>query len=135
MRLLGIDPGEKRIGVAISDETATLARPLQILTHTARLADAALIAQIAAEHNVARIIVGQSFGTDGKPNVSGRRAARLAAAIRTQTGIPVELWDEDFTTADTIQARQALGIRNRRDAHIDDRAAAAILQSYLDAHP
>ncbi|TAK14892.1 MAG: Holliday junction resolvase RuvX [Anaerolineae bacterium] len=133
MRLLAIDPGEKRIGVAISDESASLARPLQIISHTARLADAALIAQVARDHQVARIIVGQSFGLDGKPNVSGRRAARLAAAIRTQTDIPVELWDEDFTTADTLQVRRALGTRDR-SAHIDDRAAAAILQSYLDAH-
>ncbi len=133
MRILAVDPGEKRHGIAISDPTATLARPLLILTHTSRALDAAEIAALARDHQVERILVGQSLGDDSKPNLSGRRAARLAAAIRTQTDTPVELWNEDFSTRTAIDGRIAAGASRRTRAKpIDDLAAAAILQDYLD---
>jgi putative holliday junction resolvase len=136
LRILAVDPGEKRIGLALSDPSATIAGPLQVLQHVSRPVDAAVIAQIAAEHEVDRIIVGQVLDLEGKPNVSGRRAARLAAAIRTQTETPVVLWNEDFSTQDARTARIELGSkRTKRSGHLDELAATVILQSYLDSLP
>lgn len=134
MYILAVDPGEKRIGLALSDATGTIANPLQVLLHVSRPLDAASIAQIAADNECSHIIVGQALDMDGKPNLSGRRAARLAAAIRTQTELPVELWQEDFSTQDARQARQTLGARrSKRSGHLDELAATIILQTYLDA--
>lgn len=135
MRILGIDPGDKNIGVAISDPTCTIAKPLTVLQHVSRPIDAASIAGLARENNIEKIIVGQSFDLDGKPNFQGRKAARLAAAIRTQTKIIVELWDESFSTQEARSARIALGTtRSKRGGHLDELAATVILQSYLDYH-
>jgi putative Holliday junction resolvase len=134
MRILAVDPGEKRIGIAISDPTGTIANPLTVLKHISRPIDAASIAQLAQEHDAGRIVVGQSLDVDGEPTVSGRRAARLAAAIRGQTDLPVELWDESGSTQEARAARIALGSpRHKRGWHLDELAATVILQSYLDA--
>ena len=136
MRILGVDPGEKRIGLAISDPTGTLARPMGVMAHTNRQADAAEIASLAEIKQVGLIIIGQASDLDGKPNYSGRKARRLAAAIRTQTDIPVDMWDESYSTKDAQRTRVILGRKkNAGNQHLDDRAAAIILQSYLDAHP
>jgi putative Holliday junction resolvase len=136
MRILGVDPGGKRIGLAISDPTGTLARPLQVIPHINRRTDAAEIAARAAAEQAELIVVGQATDIDGKPNYSGRKSRRLAGAIRAQTDIPVELWDESYSTKDAQRTRVILGRKkNSGNQHLDDRAAAIILQSYLDAHP
>ncbi len=135
MKILAVDHGEKRIGLAISDPTGTLARPLAVFEHSARLVDAARVAQTAAEEGAERIVVGQSFDEDGLPNLAGRRAARFAESLRTQTCLPVELWDEAFTTQDVRRARIEMGgSRRQRSGHMDAAAAAFLLQSYLDAN-
>ena len=139
MRILAVDPGEKRIGLAISDPTATIANPLQVLVHIARLTDAAAIAAIAAEREAGLIIVGQALDDDGNPTPQSRRARRLAEAIRSQTDLPVELWDESGSTQAARQAHIAMGgtrrSRQRRGhGHLDELAATYILQTYLDAH-
>ncbi len=134
MRILAIDPGEKRIGVAISDPTGTIANPLTVIAHVSRLTDAAVIAQLAHEHNVERIIVGQALNEENRPTPQSRRAYKLAAAIRTQTSIPVELWDESGSTQAARQSRLAMGVsRRKRRGHLDDIAATYLLQTYLDA--
>jgi putative Holliday junction resolvase len=132
MRILAVDPGEKRIGLALSDPTATLATPLQVLHHDSRDTDAARIATIAKERQVELIIVGQSFGDDGQPTPRGRSAARLAAAIRAASDLPVELRDEDSSSTNAHAARRAVGSRGK--SAIDAEAAANILQNYLDEH-
>ena len=135
-RILAVDHGEKRIGLALSDETATLAAPLGVLNHVSRALDAARVAEVAREKEAAQIVVGQSFDEAGIPNAAGRRAARFAAALRTQTDLPVELWDESLTTQDAQAARLAGGApRRKRSGHLDDLAAAVLLQSYLDTLP
>lgn len=135
MRILCVDPGEKRIGTAISDATGTLARPLTLIQHITRTIDAASIASLAADHQVEIIVVGQALDFDGKPNLSGRRAARLAGAIRTQTEIPVKLWDESGSTNAARRVPEELGVKRKKSSEpLDDYAAAIILQSYLDAH-
>jgi putative Holliday junction resolvase len=134
MRILAVDPGEKRIGIAISDPTGMIANPLMIIRHVSRPIDAATIAQIGREQQAGRIIIGQALDADGRPTPQSRRAARLAAAIRDQTDLPIELWDESGSTQTARSARIMLGVRRqKRSGHLDELAAAIILQSYLDA--
>jgi putative Holliday junction resolvase len=135
MRILAVDPGSKRIGLALSDPTGSIANPLAVLQHVSRLVDAAAVAEQAATHAAGLIIVGQSFDEDGNPSFEGRRAGRFAEALRTQTAIPVILWDESFTTRDARLARLQMGAsRKRRSGHLDDLAATLLLQSYLDSN-
>lgn len=135
MRILAVDPGQKNIGIALSDETGTIASPLTVIQHVKREIDAAQVAAIAAENNARLIVIGQSFDIDGKPNFEGRRSARFARALQTQTDIPIELWDESHSTQIARQAAIQMGVRRKkRRGHLDEIAATVILQSYLDAH-
>ncbi len=136
MRILAVDPGEKRIGIAVSDPSGTIANPLTVLKHVSRPIDAAAIAQLAEQAGAGLIVVGQAIDEEGLPTVQGRRAARLAAAIRQQTAIPVTLWDESDSTVAARLARIAMNApRRKRGGHLDELAATYILQTYLDAHP
>lgn len=133
MRVLAIDPGEKRIGIAISDPTGTIASPVMVIKHNSRQVDAAAIVKLALENEVGTIIVGQSLDEEGLPTPEGRRSGRLAEAIQSQTSLPVILWDESGSTQEARAARIAMGVsRRKRRGHQDDLAAAIILQSYLD---
>ncbi len=135
MRIMAIDPGEKNIGIALSDPTGTIANPFVVLKHVSRLVDAASIAALAGEHGAKLIVVGQVLDEYGDPTPQSRRSARLAAAIRTQSLVQVVLWDESGSTRAVRQARRELGVsRHKRSGHIDDLAATYILQTYLDSH-
>jgi putative Holliday junction resolvase len=134
MRILAVDPGDKRLGIALSDPTGTIANPLTVLAHVSRPVDAAAIANLAQEHQAVRIVVGQALDTEDQPTPQSRRAARLAEAIRTQTDLPVSLWDESGSTNAARSAQIAMGSpRRKRIGHLDDLAATYILQTYLDA--
>ncbi len=134
MKILAIDHGEKRIGVAISNGTAAIAVPLKVVEHVSRAIDAAQVADLAAQNGVTLIVVGQSFDEEGNPNPAGRRASRFADELKNQTNIPIELWDESFSTQDARAARIELGVsRKKRAGHQDVFAAVVILQSYLEA--
>jgi len=140
MRILAVDPGEKRLGLAISDPTGTIANPLTVLNHISRGLDAAQIAALAGEHGAGLILVGVTTDEDDHLTPQGRSAARLAAAIRAQTPLPVELWDESGSTQAARQASIALGVsghkrRRQSHGHLDELAATYILQTYLDSHP
>lgn len=133
MRILAIDHGEKRIGLALSDPTQTIASPLKVIQHVSRIIDAAQVAEIANQNEVKLIIIGQSFDEEGKPNLAGRRAGRFADELKNQTDIPIEMVDESFSTQDARNARIELGIsRKKRAGHQDEYAAVVILQSYLE---
>lgn len=134
MKILAVDYGQKRIGLAISDETGTLARPLMVIKHVSRIVNAAVVAERAAAHDVVKIVVGVSYDEDGQLNTAGRSAERFAQALRLQTELPVLLWDESLTTQDARGARLAMGVsRKKRGGHLDDVAAAVLLQNYLDS--
>lgn len=134
MRILAVDPGEKRIGIAISDPTGTIANPLTVLRHKSRPEDAAAICQLAEEHEVGQIVVGQALNIEGEPTLQSRWAERLAKAIQEQISLPVVLWDESGSTQAAQAARRAMGVRRKkRRGHLDEIAATVILQSYLDA--
>ena len=133
MKFLCVDPGEVRIGVAISDETGTLARPLAILGHVSRVSDAMAIMQLALENQADAIVVGQALDSDGKPGPKARSAARLAEALQALEEMPIYLWDESHSSQKAAELRIAKGIsRKKRRQPIDDLAAAVILQDFLE---
>jgi putative Holliday junction resolvase len=135
MKILAVDHGEKRIGLALSDATATIATPLKVIEHISRAIDAAQVADLAAQNEANIIVVGQSFDDDGNLNPAGRRAGRFADELKNQTNISVELWDESFSTQEARAARIALGgSRKKRAGHQDAFAAVIILQSYLESN-
>lgn len=135
MRILAIDPGEKHLGIALSDPSGMIASPLTVLKHVGRAIDAATIAQLAEEHQAGLILVGEAVDEEGQPTQQSRRASRLAEAIREQTHVPVKMWDESGSTQAARQARMEMGVSRRlRRGHLDDLAATVILQSYLDSN-
>ena len=134
MRILAVDPGSKRLGIAISDPTGTIANPLTVVNHVGRLVDAAIVAELARTNDASKIVVGQSLDDSGQPTFEGRRAGRFAEALKTQTALPVIFWDESFTTQEARAARIEMGVsRKNRLGHLDSVAATVLLQSYLDA--
>lgn len=138
MRVLALDVGERRTGVAISDPTGTLARPLQSLEHASRGEVFAAVAALVAEHGVGVIVVGQPIGLDGTEGPQAQRMARYAEAMAAQVPVEVILWDESLTTVTAEEImRQTRSEKKRRRARgngeLDSFAAAVILQSYLDS--
>ena len=129
MRILGIDHGDVRIGLALSDESGTVARPLQVIQHVAREADAETIARIAAEKEAKLIVIGLPTDSDGEIGHQARKVQRWADALKQATATPVEFWDESFSS------QEAESLKHRtRDEPNDAQAAAVMLQNYLDAH-
>jgi putative Holliday junction resolvase len=124
--VLAVDPGEARIGLAISDATQTIARPLEVLRHTSRAADAESILERAVRHGAGAIVIGLALDSEGEVGPQARRAVRLAGALRERTSLPVETWDESNST-------QSARRNKHDDPLLDARAAAVILQEYLDA--
>lgn len=136
MRILAVDTGSKRIGLAISDPTGTIANPLKVLNHTSRLVDCEAVAELAHQNQAGLIVVGQSLDDEGQPTFEGRRAGRFAQALRGMSSLPVILWDESLTTQEARAARLEMGVsRRKRRGHLDELAATVLLQSYLDAGP
>jgi len=134
MRILAVDHGEKRIGLALSDPTATIASPLRVVKHVSRLLDAAQVANLATENEVGLIVIGQSFDEEDNPNLAGRRAAKFAEALKEQTNIPIKLFDESFSTQAARATRIEMGVsRKKRAGHMDELAAVMILRSYIES--
>ena len=131
MRTLAIDPGEKRIGLALSDETGALARPLTVVAHEARDQDAARVAALAHEHGAEQILLGLATDAEGEVGPQARRAQRFAEALRAHTELPIIFWDESFTTQQAHSTRRAQN--KRAKTPVDALAAAHLLQDYLDA--
>ena len=132
-RILAVDPGTKRIGIALSDPTGTIANPHTILLHHSRGSDAKRIAEIANQFEVASIVIGQALLGDGTVGPSGRNSQRLADAIHEISDIQVILWDESCSTLAAQQTALEMGLRRkRRQGHHDMIAAVIILQDYLD---
>ena len=139
MRIVGFDVGERRIGVAISDATATLARPVSVIRPRAIDDDAvalaaAEIARLAAEDDaIGAIVVGLPRRLDGSPTDLTPRVQAFAARLEARAGLPVTLQDERLTSR---EAESRLAIREKdwrvRKAKLDAAAAAIILQDYLD---
>jgi putative Holliday junction resolvase len=133
-RLMGLDPGSKRIGVALSDVERTIASPYATLLRLKLKQNAAEIAAIAAREGAGGLIVGLPLDGEQKFGPRAQAARDWAHGLSTATGLPVAMVDESFTTADTHEHLINAGVsRARRDEIIDKMAAAAILQRALDA--
>lgn len=124
-RILAVDPGDQRIGLATCDPLGVIARPLEVLQHKSRHADAKAIAEIARVNQADMILVGLPLDDHGEVGPQARKSLRLVEALREVTDLAVETWDESGTTT------RALEIAGEND-FLDARAAAVLLQDYLD---
>jgi putative Holliday junction resolvase len=133
VRILAVDPGSKRIGLALSDPTETIAQALATVPAEPAESLPARVAAVARTHAAERLIVGLPLRLDGTHGPEAAAARRLADAIRRETGLPVELVDERLTTAAAERALIAGGVkREQRRQGIDRVAATMLLQSHLD---
>jgi len=132
-RIICIDPGLKRIGIAISDESGTIAIPFKVIDHISREMDAGKIVKIAKELCAETIIMGLALSETGGDTASSRRARNLAEEIIRQSGLPVKYWDESLSSMDAVEIRRELGSGIKsKSKQIDHLAASLILQSYLE---
>jgi putative Holliday junction resolvase len=127
-RVLAVDPGDVRLGLAISDPGASIARPFDVLKHTSRKEDARRIVELARREGVEVIVVGVALDSEGRHGASAQRGVRLAEALR-QAGFPA------VVTADESGSTRAALDLHPPDRLTDARAAAVVLQEYLDARP
>ncbi|HEY8814932.1 MAG TPA: Holliday junction resolvase RuvX [Candidatus Dormibacteraeota bacterium] len=133
MRILAIDPGSKRVGVALSDPTATIAQALTTMPAEPAATLPARIAVLARENEAARIVVGLPKRLDGSRGPEAKAAQQLANAIRSASGLPVELVDERLTTVAAERSLIADGVRrDKRRLSVDRVAATLMLQAHLD---
>jgi putative Holliday junction resolvase len=138
-RVLGIDAGERRVGVAVSDELRLLARPVCVLDRARGLAPVLdTLTEIAQRDGVARLVVGLPLNADGSHGPQARRAQDFARVAARVVGLPVEMWDERLSTQaaeEIVRAQGRTTRRLRQRGQLDAIAAAVILQDYLDHHP
>ena len=134
-RLLGIDPGKKRIGLALSDVSRIVASPFQTIQRTKLKEMAKLICALAAEHGVGGLVVGVPVSLDGSFGPAAQASRDWAEALSKETGIPACLWDERLTSSavNRMLIKEANVSRQRRAQIVDRLAATYILQSALDA--
>ena len=135
MRVIGLDLGSKRIGVALSDSSATIASPFTVIHRSKRLAeDHRAIARLVAEEEAEHVVVGLPLSLNGGKCPAAKAAIAEAAALATVLDVPVDLYDERRTTvtADAALMEAGLGAAARR-RYVDKIAAAIMLQGWLDA--
>lgn len=133
-RLLGLDYGSVRIGLAVSDPDRLVASPLATYTRRSERQDAAYFAKIVAEVEAVAIVVGLPLHSDGQESDSSRAARAFADWLKMTLGLPVALWDERFTTDIAEEALLGAKLTPRERKERRDRVAAQImLQSYLEA--
>jgi putative Holliday junction resolvase len=135
VRALGIDPGTKRIGIAVSDLSGTIASPLSVLQRSAsKDHDLRELARIARDEEAEVIVVGLPLNMDGSHGSSAKAATGLARRLATLVDVPVELHDERLTTVTAERAMLEAGLDAiQRRQRVDKVAAAVMLQSWLDA--
>ncbi len=137
-RVLGIDYGQRRIGVAISDPTRTIAQPLPTLQRRrGRRPPYARLLEIIAEWEITCIVVGLPIETSGAEGHQAREVRAFGDALGARAGIPIEYWDERLSS---VRAQRELALLDlpakarRQKERVDAMAATLILQEYLDAH-
>jgi putative Holliday junction resolvase len=130
---MGLDVGERRIGVAIADELGLIASPLAIVER--RSGDLEEIRTLAASRGVTLLVLGMPTGMSGREGPQAATVRAFADELRAAVGaeIGLEFWDERLTTAVAERAQRAGGRRGKRKERVDAVAAAVILQGYLDA--
>jgi putative Holliday junction resolvase len=132
-RILAVDWGERRVGVAVSDPTGLIARSLPTLEVRSEAQAVSAVLEVAGREEATRIVVGHPLNLDGSRGRAADTAERFARRLGEGTPIPVELWDERLTSAQAMRTVRETGERLRgRKGRIDARAAEHLLQSYLD---
>jgi len=133
MRILALDHGTKRIGVAVSDETKTIALPLEYIPAEPFAEFLERLKKILAEKEVTFILVGMPRNMDGSYGPAAQKVEVFVAALKTAVTAPIKLWDERLTSTMANRALiQANVRRDKRKEKVDAMAAAILLQSYLD---
>ena len=133
-RVLALDLGKKRIGMALSDELGVTAQGLETLERTNIREDLARISQLAAEKSVSLILMGNPLHMSGREGRQAEYARDFGQRLRAASGIPVEFWDERLTTVAAQRVLRESGISIEKRAKAVDRLAAVILlESYLDS--
>lgn len=134
MRALGLDLGARRIGVAVSDRSGTVATPLTVLQRTGdRAEDHRRIAALVAEEEADVVVVGLPLSLDGSIGPAARAALAEAADLAAVVAVPVETFDERLTTVTADRALMELRMRAEARRRLVDKVAAAVmLQSWLD---
>lgn len=134
-RVLALDWGTKRFGIALSDPTRLIAQPLTTLTRRAgHRPPVAEIVELVKRHEVALVVVGLPLGAEGEEGDAAREARALGEAVARRSGVPVTWWDERLSTAAALRSARTAGVRDRDSrSRIDQMAAVQILQHFLDA--
>lgn len=134
-RVMALDVGSKRIGIAISDATRTIAGSYGVIQRKSRREDFACYQQIVAEQAIQLLVVGLPTKHDGSDSQTAVWIRDYIDDLSRFIDVPIEFWDESYTT---VQAEASLALRGKRGKTVKQRvdavAAAFILQSYLDAH-
>lgn len=130
-RLLGLDIGGRRIGVAVSDETGMIASPAAMIPRQSDVAGQ--LRELVERYSAAMLIVGLPVGLSGREGPQAAEVRAYTDALAVEVGVPVEYWDERLSTSIAERSLIAQGTRrNKRKEQVDAVAAAVILQSYLD---
>ena len=133
MRILALDIGDRRIGVAVSDPTGLLARPLTIIARKDIASDVQTVCRLIGEHSAGKIIIGLPLSLDGRAGPQAEKVQDFVEELKPSLNIPLEMRDERFSTAAVREQRLESGTKKKkRRAPDDDAAAAVILQGYLD---
>jgi putative Holliday junction resolvase len=139
MRVMALDVGDKKIGVAISDELLLTAQGRPTLRRKNLKSDLEILRRLAMENDVQEIVIGQPLHMDGTPSDQSGRVARFSEELRRVLSLPMVFWDERLTSFEAEQHLEQMGMNWReRRKHVDQIAAMIILQNYLDSragHP
>ncbi len=134
MRLMSLDIGDRRIGVALSDPQQIVARGIRVIHRRSHQADLALISSLVTEHEVEKVVVGHPLHSDGTAGEQAGKVEIYAKELHQVLDVPVVLWDEGYSTVRAREAMIEAGRKKKeRRERIDAVAAAAILQDYLDS--
>lgn len=132
-RILALDPGTKRIGVALSDELGWTAQPLETYERKSLAADLAHIKELVCRHEVREIVIGMPVQMNGRVGPAAQSAQQFLEAVQAAVGIPVIAWDERLTTKAAEQMLIEADVsRKKRKGVVDRVAAALLLKSYLE---
>jgi putative Holliday junction resolvase len=134
VRVLALDLGKRRIGLAISDPLGLTAQGLATFERTNLRTDLAGLARLARDNQAGLILVGDPLRLSGESGTQSEQARQFAATLERWTGLPVKLWDERLTTVEASRVLRESGISQQKRARAVDRLSAVILlQSYLDS--
>ena len=136
MRIISIDPGEKRWGVAVSDEDGEFASPRDALLPKTPAEGLALVAKLAQTEDAQAIVLGLPLDMRGTEGISAKKSRVMASQLALLTQVRIALWDERLTTVEASRSMRAQGINAKKQrSKIDSAAATILLQSFLDASP